>query len=237
MRKQQSGFGIALILALWSGGAATAQEPMGHYAGENVFRGSVGVFSPSGSSEYWSDKESDFTTSVDDFEDVTFALEYVHFVSSRVGLLFAVSGWEGKSTQSYRDFVDDLGNEISHVSSLEIAWLDLGVLFHLLSDRAAVMPYLGGGVSVAGWELVEEGEFIDFGVSPPEVIRDVFSAKSEEFGYFLLAGLEVPVSDRVALFAEALWRDAEAELGQDFAGFGALDLSGYSISAGVSVGF
>lgn len=236
MRKQ-IGWAIAVIVGLLSASATSAQDRLGHYPGESVFRASVGAFSPAGESAYWTDKELDFFTDVDDFEDFTFSLDFIQFVSSRVGVLVSASGWEGESTQSYRDFVDDFGDEIFHVTTLDVAWLDVGVIFHLLGDRAPVMPYVGAGGSFIAWELIEEGEFIDFGFRPPEVVRDVFVADGDGFGFFLLAGFEVPIGSTVSFFGEGRWRDADVELGQDFAGFGTLDLSGHSLTAGLSFSF
>lgn len=227
--------GVGLLLS--GAGQARAQEPIGHLAGQSVIRGSLGVFSPDGESRYWEEKSRDFTTTVSDYDDFTFALDYLYFVSPRLGALFSIGGWEGESTQGYRDFVDNLGNEIEHVTTVDAVWLDFGLVFHLLGRRAPVMPYVGAGGSFIGWELAEEGEFIDFGFNPPEVITDLFVADGETFGFFVLVGLEIPLGSSAALFAEARWRDADVELRQDFAGFGTLDLSGRSLTAGLSFSF
>lgn len=236
MRKQ-IGVAVVIIVGLFSAGAGRSQDRLGHYAGDSVFRGSMGVFSPRGESTYWDEKARDFFTSPDDYEDFTFAVDFVHYLSPRAGVLLSIGGWEGESTQSYRDFVDNFGNEISHVTSVSTAWFDVGMVFHLLDKRAPVMPYVGAGGSILSWELTEEGEFIDFGFDPPEVVRDRFLADGDGFGFFVLAGIEIPLSSTVALFAEGRWRDADVELGMDFAGFGTLDLSGHSLSAGLAFSF
>ncbi len=214
-----------------------AQEDLGHFAGQSVFRGSIGAFSPDGDSQYWADKELDFTATADDYEDFIFAGDYLYYVSSRVGLLTSFGVWEGSATQSYREFVDNFGAEISHVTKLQTAWLDFGLVFNLFSRRAAINPYVGGGGSFVSFELVEDGEFIDFGFDPPEVIRDRFFADGDTFGFFWLAGIEIPLGAGTALFAEARWRDADVELERDFSGLGTLDLSGRALTAGISFSF
>lgn len=230
-------FSFATALLFSIGLPLGAQETLGHFAGQSVFRGSIGVFTPDGNSQYWTDKAIDFTARADDYEDFTFAGDYLYFVSSRVGLLTSFGVWEGSATQSYQDFVDNFGGEISHVTTLQTAWLDLGMVFHLLGRRAVVMPYVGAGGSFVSFDLAEDGEFIDFGFEPPEVIRDRFRADGDTFGFFWLVGFEVPLGAGTSLFAEARWRDADVELGQDFSGLGTLDLSGRALTAGISFNF
>lgn len=222
-----------LILAA----SASAQQRPGHYAGQSALRASLGSFSPDGESNYWREKELDFIGSTSGFDDLTLSLDYTYFVSPRVGVLVSFGGWESEQTQAYREFVDPAGRDIAHLTTIEETWIDVGVVLHVLSRRAAVMPYVGAGGSFVFWELREEGEFIDFDVSPPTIFNDSFFADGDSFGYFLLAGLEIPVSDNVALFVEGRWRGADDELSRDFAGFGTLDLSGRSLSGGVSVVF
>lgn len=214
-----------------------AQERLGHYPGEGLFRASAGAFEPEGDSQYWEEKELDFFADASEFEDFTFAVDFLYFLSARTGVLLSVGGWEGEQTQSYRDFVDSQGDEITHLTRLDQAWLDLGVVFHLLARRAALMPYVGAGGSVVSWELEEDGDFIDFGLEPELVFRDTFVSSDEAFGYFLLVGVEIPLTSNAGLFAEGRWRWADDELDGDFAGLGTLDLSGRSISAGVSISF
>lgn len=208
-----------------------------HWPGQSTVRVSLGEFTPDGSSSYWLDKEIDFTGSTDEFADITLGFDYIYFWTERFGALVSVGGWQGQQTQAYRDFVDISGRDISHLTTIESVWLDVGLTFHLFDRRRAIMPYVGAGGSVVFWELTEEGEFIDFDLPSPEVFNDVFSADGDAFGWFFLVGLEIPVSDYVSLFAEGRWRSAEDELGGDFAGFGTLDLSGHSITGGVSFVF
>lgn len=227
----------SIAAVLLSVAAARGQEHLGHYAGQSLFRGSLGVFSPDGESRYWQDKELDFTSSTSEFDDLTLALDYVYFVSPRAGLMVSFAGWEGKQTQAYRDFVDPLGRDIAHLTTVEQFWFEIGFVYHFLSRRAAVMPYVGAGGGLVSWELREEGQFIDFDLDPPSLFNDAFLGRGDAFSYFLLAGFEIPLSDSVALFAEGRWRGADDELNRDFAGLGTLDLSGRAVSAGVSIAF
>ncbi len=228
---------LATLLFLFAPATGRAQEERLHWSGQSSIRFSIGQFSPDGSSSYWQEKEIDFTGSTEELDDITLSVDYLYFWTEQFGALVSMGGWQGKQTQSYRDFVDLSGRDISHLTTVEAVWLDLGIVFHLFDSRRAIMPYFGAGGSVVVWELAEEGEFIDFGLSPPEVFNDAFVADGDAFGWFFLVGLEIPVSDSVSLFAEGRWRSAEDELDGDFAGFGTLDLSGRSITGGVSLVF
>ena len=145
--------GAALLLPA----GASAQERPAHWAGQSLFRASIGWFSPDGESSYWRDKEIDFTGETGEFDDLTLGLDYAYFVSPRVALLLSMGGWEGQQTQSYRDFVDPLGREIAHLSTTGQLCCDVGAVYRFLSRRAALMPYVGAGGGLVSWRLREEG--------------------------------------------------------------------------------
>ena len=54
------------------------------------------------------------------------------------------------------------------------------------------------------------------------------------YGGYWLAGLDVPISRDLSLFAEGRWTKVDDELDKDFEGFGKLDLSGREVSLGLS---
>lgn len=222
---------MALAPAAWAGG-------IGHYGGENSIRIHGGSFEPDGESQYWQDKEIDFFGAAEDFDDFQFSVDWVHYVSSRVGILGSVSGYEADQLQSYRDFVTGSGDEIFHVTTLEIGSFEAGVVVHLLRGDALILPYVGGGVGLYDWTLSEDGDFVDFEFDPPALFNDVFFESGEAFGTFLVAGIEVPIGSSFSVFGEGKWTNVDDEFNSvDFAGLGTLDLSGESISAGVAFNF
>src|SRR6185436_3115178 len=58
---------------------AWAQQPIrrGFYERDGAFRAYLGSFQPEGDSEYWNDKELDFTGGADDLENITFGADYL----------------------------------------------------------------------------------------------------------------------------------------------------------------
>ena len=233
MNRKSSLFVAALIIIA----PATFADGLGHYGGQNTIRIHGGNFEPDGKSAYWQDKEVDFFAEAEDFDDFQFGVDWVHYVSARIGIIGTISGYEGSSLQSYREFVTADGRDIFHQTTLDLTNVELGVIFHLLSGDAVVLPYIGGGVGIYELSLSEDGDFVDFGFTPPALFNDLFLEEGEAFGTFFLVGVEVPIGSSWSVFGEAKWSDADDELTGDFAGLGPLDLSGQALSAGVSFSF
>jgi len=201
---------------------------------EGEFRIHLGAFQPDGDSDYWRDKETDFTGSIDDFEDASFGLDYLLPLGDRLNLMFSGSVYEGSTTNAYRNFEDNFGDRIRHDTTLGIASGTVGLLLYLTGPGSAIQPYIGAGGGAYPWRLEESGDFIDFG--PPS--HPIFSANLKSdgvaFGYYGLAGLTAPITRRVSIFAEGRWTRVDDDLSGDFEGFGKLDLSGREFAAGLS---
>lgn len=226
-------FALTGLLAL-TAMPALAQRGGRYPEREGAFRIHLGAFQPEGDSEYWSDKEQDFTGSVDDYENASFGLEYALPLSSRLSLLFSGSVYEGDATHAYRDFVDNFGDRIRHDGTLDIASATLGLMLHLTGPDTAIQPYIGAGGGAYPWRLEESGDFIDFGPASRPVFSADLKADGTAFGYYWMAGLEAPVSRRLSIFAEARWTQVDDDLNGDFEGFGKIDLSGREFAAGLS---
>lgn len=224
---------LALVAALVWAPAAQAQR---YDDRSHMFRVRAGLYQLEGDSTYWDDAEVEFTGDVDDFEDVVAGLDYrMGLGSGRLGLLVSASGYGGESDRSYRDFVDNFGDEIVHTASLDVAAFTAGLTLHLAPRHAAVQPYVGAGGGVYLYDLEERGEFIDF--DDGEIFDELFVTDGNATGYFFLVGLDVPVSRNLALFAEGRWHRVEDELSDDFDGLGDIDLGGREISAGLAFSF
>jgi opacity protein-like surface antigen len=204
------------------------------YERDGAFRLRLGAFRPDGDSDYWNDKKLDFTGDVSDFEDASVGADYLLSLNRHVGVLFSGSYYQGNASQSYRDFVDNHGDRIRHDTTLDIGSLTAGLMLHLTGPDSPIIPYVGAGGGLYSWRLEESGDFIDF--NTPH--RDIFSANLKSdgvgFGYYVLAGLEAPITRRVSVFAEGRWTKVDDDLNGDFEGFGKLDLSGREVSAGIS---
>jgi opacity protein-like surface antigen len=206
-----------------------------NYDNDGEFRLRVGSFRPDGSSEYWNGIRSDFTNSdPSDFEDANFGLDYVLPVNDRMGVMFSGSYYEGNSTNSYRNFEDNLNQRIRHDTTLDIGAVTVGLVFHLLPRGAAIQPYVGFGGGAYPWRLQEHGDFIDFNDPRQPIFFSRLTSSGTAFGYYGLVGLQAPITRHTAIFAEGRWTRAKADLKDDFEGLGKLDLGGREIAAGLS---
>lgn len=238
---------LALLVLAGAAAAAPADAQRRGYGGEqNEFRLRLGLFEPDGDSTYWEAKEIDFTGSPEDFEDVGFGADYVRWLSTRLGAQFSLSGTSAEEEQAYRFFVDELGNDIFHTTTLDTVALTAGLVFNLTARHNRFVPYLGAGGGLYSWELTENGEFIDFASPDLEIFPALFQENGDALGWYYLAGINVGLTRAMSFFAEARWHNAEDELGGEFEGacdalldFGGfdscdLDLSGREISGGIS---
>lgn len=229
----------ALVLAAMAAlpTPASAQRYARRYAPENSVRVRVGLFEPRADSPYFDEKFRDFTGSKSDLQDATVGIEYVRELMPMLDLMVGGTFYEAAHDQAYRDFEDSRDRPIFHTLSLEQTSFDLGVRLKLAPPNAPVTPYIGGGGSFVSWKLREDGDFIDFSPPPPQIFSAILEAEGDALGYFLVAGVEVPLGNSWAIFAEGRYHDAEDDLGDDFEGFGKLDLAGTEFSAGASLRF
>ncbi len=226
---------MALAGLLILAAPAFAQHGRPYYRGrEDAFRIHFGDFMPEGDSDYWRDKEADFTGSIDDFENISFGLDYLLPLGDRLSLMFSGTFFEGDATNSYRDFEDNFGDRIRHDTTLDIASGTLGLLFYVTPPTAPVQPYLGAGAGAYPWRLEESGDFIDFGTPSREIFSATLESEGVAFGYYGLAGLDIPVTPHFSLFVEGRWIQVDDELSGDFEGFGKIDLSSREFAAGLS---
>lgn len=213
---------------------AWAQQRRGFYERDGAFRIHLGAFQPEGDSEYWDSIESDFTGGADDLENISFGLDYLLPFNRHFSLQFGGTMYAADMTQSYRDFVDNFGDRIRHDTTLGIASGTVGLVVHPLGSDAPVSPYLGAGVGSYFWTLEEEGDFI---ASNDDIFFATYEDEGVAFGYYLLAGLEAPITRSMSIFGEGRWTQADDELSDDFEGFGDIDLSGNTFLVGLSWNF
>jgi opacity protein-like surface antigen len=211
-----------------------APPPPNHPRDQFVeFRLWAGDFLPAAGGSFWHDNFNTFTGSRNDFQDVIGGGDFIYHFDRYNALMVSASFYSGDSDEAYRGFLDQSNNSITHRTSLDISSGTVAYALYPAGTHNPVIPYLGAGVGIYGWRLSEGGDFIDF--SNNNMIFSAFSRESgSALGYFFLAGLEVPVSRHVALLVDGRYTVAHANLHDDFAGFGRLDLSGGQIVGGIA---
>lgn len=196
----------------------------------------LGLVQPEGSSEAWDSLYEGFTGSPEDLEDLSIATDFRWMISRSSGLQFGFSYFDGDGSVEYTDWVAGDGTAIRHQKSLAL-W-DLTALWVFrFGAGERVSPYLGVGGGFLWYELEEAGDFIDFGSEDLPIVNTWYGAEGTTYELLGVAGVDVHLSPWWSFLAEGRWREAEDDVGDDYAGYGTLDLSGWEFSAGFAFNF
>ena len=225
---------LATLLLLLVSADAEAQWQR-QYELQNQVRFRLGIFEPAGRLEGWEGVFEGFTGRPSDLQDFVWGMDYLLRTSRNTAVLFGFSYFAGKTTSAYEDWVGDDGSEIRHTTRLDIS--DLTAAFVYRFGSVGVRPYVGVGGGFVWWTLTDEGYFIDFGLPSQPVIWAWYGAQGATFEAFGLLGIDIPLNPRWSFFVEGRYRYASDELGDDFSGFGKLDLSGYEVTGGFGINF
>jgi len=242
------GAGIVIAVATVLFPAVPAAAQPGRGAPEDAFQIRMGMFLPTGDSDFWDATEDVFTISTSDLDDFVLGFTFLRSVSNEVELGFNLDFYEGSQRSQYRDWVDSLGFPILHDTDLEVIPLTVDVRFipggryrMRPGGRQIVKPlfYVGLGGGLAFWDYEEVGDFLDFSFDPPEIFPARFTDDGVAFEFHGLAGAEIPIGRATNLLFEARYSIAEDDLGGDFGDLAEtnIDLGGTSFFGGVSFRF
>jgi hypothetical protein len=178
-----------------------------------------------------------------DFSGPVFGGELAFRLSPRVDLSFATE-YEGVSLNShYRNFVDNNGQEIEQTTTFQRVPMTANLRLYLTPRGrsigrlawipAGVVPWLGAGAGAMWYRFRQEGDFVDFANN-----NNVVPLKVESSGLTFAAqgmgGVDVTLTPRIALTGDARYIWAKANPGADFQGFQKIDLSGVSMTLGLT---
>jgi hypothetical protein len=172
--------------------------------------------------------------------DVNFA------VAPRVDIVGSAE-WAGHSAQSeYRHLVDNNRLPIEQTTRVRQASITGGVRYALLPRGrtisslawvpSRVAPYVGGGLGTLWYDLLQYGDFVD--IQDSSVFGDQLPSNGWTFMGYVNGGTDILLFKRLYATVDARYRWATTELDENvWTGFEPLDLSGFRLSAGISVGF
>jgi opacity protein-like surface antigen len=197
------------------------------------FRIWVGGFQPDAHGDYWDNKFTDFTGSRSDLRDVIGGGDFIYHFDRYNAVMFSASYYTTTTNQAYRNFLDQDNRQIRHNTDFEIGSGSVAYVLFPAGTHTPVIPYLGAGVGFYAWRLREAGDFIDF-TNDNQIFSTINRDTGTAFGYFFVAGLELPVTRHLALLVDGRYTKSHDTLGRDFAGFGRLDLSGGQVVGGLA---
>ena len=248
-----------LLLALTILGMAPAafaqdsQEPEQHIVpqdpkGFNESRLWAGVWTPNAHSNFWDDNFQKFDANPGRLRGLTFGGDLIHHIDSHNALM-ATFGFNTTSLREpARNMLDENGNPLEHHLKFDTWYLSAGYLLYPFGTEHPVVPYLGAGAGVYGGRVnsfrssstttdCEENDDGDDVCSSDTEYTDSKRSSFLTFGYYAIAGVEIPLGPRIAILLDGRYTVAEAHLGGDFVDNNRLDLSGRQYAAGVAIHF
>ncbi len=176
-----------------------------------------------------------------DFDAPTLGVDFALVLNQRLDVVFGFEYSRSSTTSEFRDFVgtDDL--PIVQETTLTQFPLTASAKFYLVPRgheisryawvaRSAV-PYVGAGVGLQWYKFEQLGEFVDF------ADLSIFEATLASSGWaptvHVLGGVDVKLGRKMFLTVEGRYAWADEKLKDDFIGFDPIDLTGFSVTAGI----
>ncbi|MEO8256374.1 MAG: hypothetical protein ABI868_03425 [Acidobacteriota bacterium] len=178
-----------------------------------------------------------------DFSGGTIAGDVSIRLSGRTDVMISVAHSQAQSRSEFRHWLDNAGLPIEQTTTFRRVPLTGSLRAYLVQPGhtighfawvpARFSPYIGAGGGVMWYRFAQAGDFIDFNTT--RVFPDAFSSSGWTPTVHGIGGVDISLHPRFALTTEARYEWGRAELSSDFAGFDRLDLSGFTVTTGISI--
>jgi len=205
-----------------------------------TFRG--GVARPMANSDVFSLVTDQLTIDRSDFSSPTFGTSLGIRLSGRNELMFDVSYAGMKHSSEFRDWVDQNDQPIEQTTSLRRIPITVGLRHYLTAPGRAIgqfawIParrslYIGAGAGTMEYKYHQVGDFVDFATL--NVFHDEFVSQGWTAVAHAAAGLDLAMGSFTMVNIEARYMWATAPMGADFKDFDHMDLSGLSVTGGLT---
>jgi hypothetical protein len=181
------------------------------------------------------------------FDGLNLGFDLSFFATRRFDVMFSLDA-SGRTTDAeYREWEEN-GRPIVHTSSLTRASIGGSIRYNLV-DRgrqisslawipARYVPYVGIGGGWMGYELKQEGDFVEVNETDS---ADIFSDELESMGTgpmsHAFAGIDFRFDSKWSFLGEARYTRASAKLTNNYSTFGRIDLSGLALNIGARFRF
>ncbi len=202
----------------------------------------IGASTPDARSNFWEDNFRNFDASRGKLTGFAIGGDYIRHLDRHSAIMLSAGFSLNSVNEPARDQFDDSGAPLEHHLDLDTVSLTAGYLFYPAGIEHRVIPYLGAGAGLYVGELRSyrssfTTDDCDEDGNCTTKYTDSKDSSFLTFGYFAVAGLEVPVSQHFALLVDGRYTVAQARLGGAFADNRDLDLSGGQYVAGVAIHF
>lgn len=239
--------GVALAALVLVAGRVEAQDKGGDGF---LFKPPSGAFTIRGGFDRASAGSDVFTFVTDrltvgrgDFSSPTLVVDVDYRVTPRIGALFGVGFSQSNRASEYRKWVDNNRRPIEQTTTYARVPLTASIKTYLADPGRAIghfawiparyAPYVGAGGGVMWYRFQQQGDFIDeqtLHVFPDRFDSDGWTPTVQAF-----AGTDVSLNPRFAVTMEGRYQWGRARMSTDFARFDRIDLSGLTLTAGISI--
>jgi hypothetical protein len=177
-----------------------------------------------------------------DFASATLGTSLAISVSQRNDVVIDVGYSNVTNPSEFRDWVDQNDQPIEQTTSLRRIPVTLGLRHYITSRGRAIgqfawIParralYVGVGGGMMEYKFRQAGDFIDF--ETLNVFYDEFVSQGWTPVVHAAAGLDIAMGSFIMLTVEGRYASARAPMSSDFVGFNNIDLSGPSVTAGLT---
>lgn len=223
---------------------SSADRPMVYQSPSRFTEGRIwiGESKLNGKSDFWNDNFQHFNAGRGDLAGFMFGGDFIKHLDLHNALMLS-SSFDGHTiNEPSRDVLNHRGDPLEHHLELTTFELTAGYVFYPAGTQRGFIPFLGagGGLYAGGVKTYRSSHVTDDCDEDGNCTTEYTDSKDSNFltfGYYALAGLQVPVATGVSLMAEGRYTVVNADLGGAFKAHGGLDLSGPQFLAGVAVTF
>jgi len=212
----------------------------------------AGWFIASANSDFYTEAGKDLTLDKSDFSAPTIGADLALRLTPQLDVTFD-GAWIGSSQKShYRTLVDADNKEIEQTTTLRRVPLTANLKAYLVPRGrsvgslayipAKVVPWVGVGGGLTWYKLEQSGDFI---VDPADctatgdpnscaVFNDRLDSSAWGPAVQGMGGVDITLTPRIALTGDARYLWSRASMEDSFSGFEKIDLSGVSVTLGVT---
>lgn len=195
-----------------------------------------------GRGEFWNDNFQHFDAGRSNLAGFIVGGDFIKHFDLHNALMLSGSLDVHTLNEPSRDVLDDSGDPLEHHLDLTTIALTAGYVFYPAGTQHSFVPYLGagGGLYAGQVQTYRSSHATDDCDEDGNCTTEYTDSKDSNFltfGYYALAGLEVPVGPRGSFLVEGRYTQANADLGGAFKAHGGLDLSGMQFIVGAAVRF
>jgi len=179
-----------------------------------------------------------------DFSAPTFQIDVDVAIVPRFDARFSFGFARSTTNSEFRDYVDNNRMPIEQRTEFTRLPLTGSLKAYLVAPGREVghfawipsryAPYVGAGGGALWYRFQQQGDFIDFAAGN-KVFSDLFDSEGWTPTAQVFVGTDISLSPRFAATMEGRYQWARTPLSLDFRQFEPIDLSGFSVTAGISI--